>query len=70
MALIADLTRKKRIPKITGRSSFARDGMIASKYSLGRNVGFSEVQVTRFFDNVRAVFEKHNFHRKEFLTRM
>lgn len=44
--------------------------MIASKCSLGRNVGFVEVEVTGFFDNVRAVFEKHNFLRKEFLTRM
>jgi hypothetical protein len=70
MALIADLTKKRRIPKIIGRSAFAKDRVIASNYSLGRTVGFSKVQVTRFFDNVRAVFEKHNFLRKEFLTRM
>lgn len=68
--MIADLTKKRRMPKITGRSAFTKDRMIASKCSLGRNVGFVEVQVTNFFDNVRAVFEKHNFLLKEFLTRM
>jgi hypothetical protein len=70
MTLIADLTKKRRIPKITRRSAFAKDRMVASKYSLGRNVGFSEVQVTRFFDKVSAAFEKHNFLQKEFQTRM
>jgi hypothetical protein len=29
--------------------------------SLGRTTGFNEVQVNRFSDNLRAVFEKHNF---------
>jgi hypothetical protein len=29
--------------------------------SLGRTTGFNEVQVNRCFDDLRAVFEKHNF---------
>jgi hypothetical protein len=70
MALIAGLTKKRRMPKITERTAFAKDRMIASKCSLGRNFGLNEVRVTRSFDNVLAVFEKHNFLRKEFLTRM
>jgi dihydroorotate dehydrogenase len=34
---------------------------LTEKCSLQRTTGFNEVQVNRFFDNLRAVFEKHNF---------
>jgi hypothetical protein len=52
------ILKKRRIPKITGRSDFAKDRMIASKCCLGRNIGSNEAEVTRFVVNVHAVFEK------------
>ena len=64
MALMADLTNK-RLPKITGRLAFAKERIIAPKCRLGKNVGFSAVQVTRFFDHSRAVFEKHQLPSKK-----
>jgi hypothetical protein len=34
---------------------------LPEKCDLGRTTGFNEIQVNRFFDNLRAVFEKRNF---------
>jgi hypothetical protein len=34
---------------------------LPEKCNLGRTTSFNEVQVNRFFYNLRAVFEKHNF---------
>jgi hypothetical protein len=37
---------------------------LSEKCSLRRTTSFNEVQVKRFFDNLHAVFEKHNFRPK------
>jgi hypothetical protein len=42
----------------------AKDQMSAPKISVGRYVGFDELQVTRFFGNLCAVFEKRGLRPK------
>jgi len=42
---------------------------LPDKYRLGRIIGIDDVQVTRFFDNLRAVFEKQPPPGKKISTR-
>jgi hypothetical protein len=35
--------------------------ILPEECSLRKTTGFNEVQVNRYFDNLRAAFEKHNF---------
>jgi hypothetical protein len=56
--------RKKKTPGRDWVISFCKRQNLSirrhEKYSLGRIIGFNEVQATRCFDKLRVVFEKRN----------
>jgi hypothetical protein len=59
---MTDLTEKRRPWKGLGNQLLQKTKSVRrqEKYSLGRTIGFNEVQTTRGFDKLRAVFKKHS----------